>query len=143
MSGYLTSFEISASGMTAERMRLDVASMNLANATTVRGSGVGLYRPLQVVTEPASLASFERAMAGEESRVGVTARVIAVDGEPRRVHEPNHPLADANGFIEQPNVNPVVEMTQIMLAVRAYEANVKALNAARTMAQRALQIGEA
>lgn len=134
---YLAAFGISASGMVVEKTRLDVVALNLANASTTRGANGGPYQPLRVITGVAATSPFEQYMAG--------AKVIDVQPmnvEPRQVYEPNHPHADARGFVAYPNINPVSEMVTLIEATRAYEANVRALNAAKTMALRALEIGE-
>lgn len=144
MSHYLNILEISASGMQAERLRLEVSALNLANAQSVRAPGAAVYRAQRVVTSPAGeTQGFAGVMAGEAAALaGVTTQVLESESSPRRVHQPDHPYADAEGFIEMPAVDPALEMSGIMGAVRAYEANVKVVNAARAMLTRALEIGE-
>lgn len=139
---YFAVFEISASGMAVQKARLDAVAMNLANANTTRGVGGGPYRPVDVVIGERSV-SFDtmfsahgRRLAGAEV-LEMRPRLDAV----RRVHRPGHPDADADGFVRLPDINPVSEMVQMMEATRAYEANVRAVNAARIMAQSALDIG--
>jgi flagellar basal-body rod protein FlgC len=131
---YFSAFEISASGMAFERLRLDVTAMNLANANSVRDAQGNLYQPVRVVGKAGR--SF-----GNYLQQAVVPHIAAAAQAPRLVHEPNHPLAGAQGFIAMPNVNPVDEMLNLVTAVRGYEANVRAMNAARTMALRALEIG--
>jgi flagellar basal-body rod protein FlgC len=138
---YLSVLEISASGMRAERLRLETAALNLANANTVAAPGGGAVKPLRVVAQAVPFRDMLETN-GPVPSFRVSAEVVRSDVADRRVLDPGHPLADQDGFITQPNVNPVVEMTQIMTAVRAYEANIKAVSAARAMAQRALEIGE-
>jgi flagellar basal-body rod protein FlgC len=139
---YFAAFDISASGMAVQKARLDAVAMNLANANTTRGVGGGPYRPVDVVIGERSVAfetafsAFGRQLAGAEV-LEVRPRLDAV----RREHRPSHPDADADGFVSLPDINPVSEMVQMMEATRAYEANVRAANAARVMAQRALEIG--
>lgn len=118
----------SASGMTAERARMDVIAVNLANANSVRVNGQEPYRRRQVVLSQA------------EEGVEV-AGIIADESSLRRVYEPGHELADAEGFVEYTNVEPVMEMVDMISATRAYEANIAAFNAAKGMESAALGIG--
>jgi flagellar basal-body rod protein FlgC len=131
---YFGAFEISASGMSFERLRLDVTAMNLANANSVRDAQGSLYQPLKVIGK--ANRSF-----GSYLEQAVVPQVVAASQTPRMVHNPNHPLADSQGFVAMPNVNPTDEIINLITAVRGYEANVRAMNAARTMALRALDIG--
>jgi len=131
-------FAISGSALQAERTRVDVASLNLANANVTRTPDGRPYQPLRVVLGGAGAAfsgQFNRAM-------GVHVASIEPTGaEPRRAHEPGHPDADAQGFVSYPGVNNLTEMTTIMSAVRSYEANLAALGAAKSMAMKAIEIG--
>jgi flagellar basal-body rod protein FlgC len=140
---YFKSFAISASGLTAEKLRLETAALNLANADTTAPAGTEPYRSMEVVATPAQ--SFARYLSGEpsEGSSAVTATVQARLLPPRMVYEPAHPHADANGFVARANVDSLSEMVTILRATRAYEANIKALNAAKAMAQQALEIGSA
>lgn len=134
-------FEVSAAGMSLERMRLDVSATNLANAHTTRAADGSLYQPLRVVARPGApfAALFDRFSAATAlpNEVGVQ----PLDLPPREVYEPGHPDADERGFVAYPAVNPITEMIHLIEITRAYEANVRALNAAKAMAQRALEIG--
>ena len=141
MSGYLDIFDVSGAGMRLERVRLETAALNIANAHTTRGPDGTLFQPLRVVAR-AQVPSFENALLEGAPLGGASTYEIGPSGvQPRLVYDPGHPHADARGYVAMPGVNPLVEMTQIMTAVRAYEANVKAVEAARAMAQRALEIG--
>jgi len=141
MSGYLDIFDVSGGGMRLERVRLETAALNIANAHTTRGPDGTLFQPLRVVAR-APAPSFEHALLEGASLSGASSYQVEASGvQPRLVYDPGHPHADAQGYVAMPGVNPLVEMTQIMTAVRAYEANVKAIEAARAMAQRALDIG--
>ncbi len=139
-------FDISAAGMNVERMRLEVSALNLANANTTRGPDGKPFIPQQVVVQ-AGLSPFDAtlnaAMGGMDAQWGTlpVAQVQTSDVPSRQVYDPGHPDADANGFVSYPGVNPVSEMVQLIAVTRAYEANVRAFNAARSMAQRALDIG--
>lgn len=141
---YSSIFAISAAGMSLERTRVEVAALNLANANTTAAAGQAAYSPLRVVALPAQQASFAAVMlAGGPSGSALKPdfRVEPAPVTPRFVHEPGHPMADARGFVGYPGVDAATEMVSLMAASRAYEANVAALNTARSMALKALDIG--
>jgi flagellar basal-body rod protein FlgC len=142
---YYSVFEISASGMALERVRLDTLALNLANANTSRAEDGGPYRPLRVVARARDATEFEGridALLNSNYPGGVeVADIIAQDVEPRLVYDPGHPEADDRGYVAYPNINPVSEMVSLIEAVRGYEANVRALNAAKAMVLSALEIG--
>lgn len=146
MSGMFSAINASASGMTAERLRLDVISNNIANANTTRTAEGGPYRRQMVVFSPRDeQGSFGSILASSMAAPGEGVRVVGIakDNSPsRRVYDPNHPDANAEGYVELPNVNIVTEMVDMMTASRAYEANVTAVNAAKSMAMKALEIGK-
>ena len=132
---YAGIFEISASGMDYQAKRLEVIASNLANINTTRGINGRLYQPL-VALASADSGQFDQLLGGV-AEVDIVERQTA----PRLVFNPAHPDADAQGYVAMPNINPVDEMLAMMTATRAYEANIRTLNAARTMAMRALEIG--
>lgn len=133
---------ISASGMNVERMRLEVSALNLANVHTSRTADGGLYRPLRVVASTGPEVPFSGSMASAGGVPGVQAVDLRrVDAPPRMAFEPGHPDADAQGFVAYPGVDTTVEMVNLMTATRSYEANVIAMNAAKAMAAKALEIG--
>lgn len=139
---YNAAFQISASGMAVERLRLDVTAANIANMHSAGTSAAETYRPLSVVVKESPL-SFTRQF-GQLAAAGGGARVVATEPQavaPRMVYEPGHPYADPKGFVAYPGVNHLGEMLNLNTALRAYEANVVAMNAARTMATRTLDIG--
>ncbi|WP_322402006.1 flagellar basal body rod protein FlgC [Massilia luteola] len=141
---YLSAFQISASGMAVEKMRLDLTTANIAAMHTAAPNAASVYRPMHVVAQAVPLSFAQR--FGEMSVSGGGARIVAVQGDaspPRQVYEPGHPYADAKGFVNYPAVDQVAEMLNVNTALRAYEANVAAMSAARTMAARALDIGGA
>ncbi len=152
--GFMDTLAISASGMTAERLRMDVVANNLANVNTTRTPGGGPFRRQQVAMAPAT-ASFGETLAGlsgedggdgsgEGVRGGVQVSGIVPDMRPfKRVYQPGHPDADAQGYVNLPNVDTVSEMVDMMGATRAYEANVAAVGAVKGMAMKALEIGRA
>ncbi|OYD59800.1 flagellar basal body rod protein FlgC [Fictibacillus aquaticus] len=139
----------SASGLTAQRLRMDVASSNMANADTTRGEYIDgkwqPYRRKMVVLEEGRhsfASSFQNALKEEKNSFGVKARaIIEEQSEFKMVYQPGHPDADEQGFVAYPNVDPLKEMVDLMGATRSYEANVTALNAAKGMYLKALEIG--
>jgi len=138
--GVFGSLSISASGLTAERLRMDVISQNLANANTTRTESGGPYRRQVPVFVPHRIENGRgRGLAGYGVRV---AGIVAQPGPGRMVYDPEHPDADERGYVEYPNVNVVTEMVDMISASRAYEANVTALNAVKAMANKALEIGK-
>lgn len=140
---YLNAFEISASGMAVEKTRLETIALNLANANTAKGVDGTAYKPLRVLAAPKiDFESQLQGVAGANLPAGVEVTAVQqTNAEPRLVYEPGHPYANKNGYVEYPGVNSVTEMLHLIEATRSYEANVKALNAAKSMALRALEIG--
>ncbi|QNB08838.1 flagellar basal body rod protein FlgC [Herbaspirillum frisingense] len=142
---YTQAFVISAAGMTVERARVDVAAVNLANANTVQDPQGGVYRPLRAVARNTGMASFAGLVEAADGDAALpalpTVSVEAADVAPRMVYDPGHSFANTKGFVAYPGVDTAVEMVTMMSATRAYEANVAAMNAARTMALKALDIG--
>lgn len=140
---YNASFQISASGMAVEKLRLDVTAANLANIHSTAASPSQLYKPMRVVSQEAPL-TFAQQFNNAYSITGGGAQLVGVEAQavaPRLVHEPGHPHADANGYVSYPGINHASEMVNMMSALRAYEANVVAMNAAKVMTARALEIG--
>ncbi len=140
---YNTSFQISASGMSVEKLRLDVTAMNLANMNSTAASVDQLYRPMRVISQEAPIG-FAQQFGDLYAVQGGGTRVVSVEATataPRMVYEPGHPYADSKGFVSYPGVNHSSEMVNMMAALHAYEANVVAMNAAKTMAARTLEIG--
>lgn len=153
---YENAFAISAAGMTLERTRLEVAALNLANANAVAAPGAETYRPMRVVaralaSDSSAAQPFAQMLANGLSdaraepqaamRAGMAVSIEPVLAPQRLVHEPGHPSADARGFVAYPGVDPATEMVTLMGAMRSYEANVAAMNTARSMALKALEIG--
>ena len=139
--------DISASGLTAERLRMDVTAENLANAQTTRGADGQPYRRKEVVLQeaPGSFgASLSKAMdagSGGTQGGGVQVAGIVQDSAPlKRVYDPGHPDADAQGYVSMPNVDTVTEMVDLIGASRAYEANVTAMQAAKQMFSKTLEL---
>jgi flagellar basal-body rod protein FlgC len=138
--------DISASGLTAERLRMDVTAENLANAQTTRSPGGGPYRRKSVVLEQVG-GGFAGQLAGvvgsgsSSDASGVEVAGVVPDNTPlRRVYDPGHPDADANGYVLMPNVNPVTEMVDLIDASRAYEANVTAMQTSKTVFTKTIEL---
>jgi flagellar basal-body rod protein FlgC len=140
--GMFDALSISASGLTAERARMDVTAENLANAQTTRGAGGQPYRRKEVVLQEASGGFGAQLSAAMGSRPGgVQVAGIVEDANPgRRVYDPGHPDADAQGYVTMPNVDSVAEMVDLISASRAYEANVTAMQAAKQMFTKTLDL---
>jgi flagellar basal-body rod protein FlgC len=138
----LNAIEVSASGLSAQRTRMDVASSNLANVSTTRTAEGGPYRRKSVVLSSEAPA-FDLQAAGEGAP-GAGVRVAGIEQDqspPRLEYDPGHPDANAAGYVAYPNVNVVEEMVDMITASRAYEAGITALNTTVSMAERALTIG--
>lgn len=142
----LNAMEISASGMTVQRLRMDVISQNVANMNTTRTEDGGPYRRRLVsvqedIKEPSFSHYLENSSKSFSGR-GIKATAIKEDPTPfKRVHDPNHPDADEEGYVLMPNVDNLKEMVDMISATRSYEANVTAFNATKNMALKALEIG--
>jgi flagellar basal-body rod protein FlgC len=138
MDGLFKVFDIAASGMTAERFRLNVISQNLANSDTTRTEEGGPYRRKAIVFEEA----LNKTTKGKEEFSGVKISSIVDDPSPfRLVYDPNHPDANEEGYVEYPNVNVLREMIDMISAQRAYEMNAAVVNSAKSMYNSALGIG--
>jgi len=136
--------DTAASGLSAERLRMDVVAENLANAQTTRGADGQPYRR-KVVTLQQAGASFPATLGGAMNRSGGAAgvRVAGVidDATPNRlVYDAGHPDADARGYVSMPNVQPVTEMVDLIGASRAYEANVTVMQTAKQMFTKTLEL---
>jgi flagellar basal-body rod protein FlgC len=141
-------FQVSGSALSAERLRAEVVTTNLANAESTRTPEGGAYRRKVAVFESRSGTPFQLLMASSGSAAvsgdapgGVRVSQVVDDGAPTtRKYEPGHPDADASGYVEYPNINPVQEMVDLMGAQRAYELNASAIQAAKQMIQQSIQI---
>ena len=135
--GFFSGMRVSATGLTAERVRMDVIAENLANARTTRTPEGGPYRRKVVLFEP-----ILRAVEGESRAFGVRALPVARDmgTDFERVLDPGHPDAGPDGIVLYPNVNTVLEMADLITAMRAYEANLTAQENFVRMAERALDL---
>jgi flagellar basal-body rod protein FlgC len=134
---YLRAFAISSAGMSAERVRVDAAAMNLANANTVVGAAGG-YQPMRAVLRATSFAS--TLQEATPLRIPI-ASLEPTLSRPRLVPDAGHPLANAEGFVAYAGVDTATEMMTLMSALRSYEANVAALSTARGLVLKTLEIG--
>jgi flagellar basal-body rod protein FlgC len=138
--------EISASALTAQRLRMNVTAENLANAETTRGADGQPYRRKEVVLQSVAQGGFgaqlSAAMGASRGRPGGVEAVAIVEDQTsgKLVYDPGHPDADAQGYVRMPNVDTITEMVDLIDAQRAYEANVTALSAAKQMFAKTLEI---
>lgn len=140
----LTAMKISGSALKAERARLNITAMNIANANTTRTMEGGPYKAKSVVfgARPLEKSFHETLNSAAEKLRQVEVVEVVEDQTPfKEVYEPSHPDADENGMVKMPNVNVVEQMVDMMNARRAYEANVSAIDAVKSMALKALEIG--
>jgi len=142
---FFSAMQVSASGLGAQRTRMNVASSNLANAETTSGPDGGPYkrRDVALASQPAAGGiAGARASGADPGVFEVKVQGIVEDqAEPRLEYDPGHPDADADGYVAYPNVNMVEEMVDMITASRAYEAGVTALDTAVALAERAISIG--
>ena len=128
-------FGVSGSAISAQSQRLNVVASNLANADSVAGPDGQAYKARQVV--------FQTTPVGAESAAGVRVSAVLESNEPmRKIHNPSHPQADAQGYVTQSNVNPVEEMVNMISASRSYQNNVEVMNTAKTLLLKTLQMGQ-
>jgi len=141
--GLFDAIDVAGSGLAAERLRMDVTAGNLANAQTTQGANGQPYRRREVVLQEAQGQSFGSMLASASASPvnGVqVAGVVEDPSAPRRVYDPGHPDADAQGYVTLPNVNPVTEMVDLISASRSYEANVTAMQTAKTLFSKTLEL---
>ncbi len=143
---FFNSLNISSSGLTAERLRMDVISRNIANANTTRtAAGTPYRRQIPIFQEMKSTAFsevFDAVTGGNTARDGVEVTAIVEDKSPlKREYNPTHPDADKDGYVMLPNVDVVSEMINLISANRAYDANVTVSNGIKSMALKAMEIG--
>jgi flagellar basal-body rod protein FlgC len=144
--GLFDAIDASASGLSAERLRMDVTAENLANAQTTRGADGQPYRRKEVVLQSAGAEASFSSVFGAALGRGAGARGVQVAGivedqaGGRKVYDPGHPDANQDGYVTMPNVNSVMEMTELITSSRAYEADVTAMQTAKQMFNRTLDI---
>ena len=142
-----SAMDMSATGMTAQRTRLDIISQNIANVNTTRDADGKPYMRKSVIFQEKAYVSFDEALINAPGHVGKGVKIAKIfedtSTEGRLVYDPSHPDADEKGYVMYPNVSTVTEMTDMIDASRSYEANVTAFNAAKNMQLKALDIGKA
>jgi flagellar basal-body rod protein FlgC len=137
-----SAIDAAASALSAERLRVEVAVSNLANAESTRGPDGKAYRRRDVVLAAEPVDAFNDAL-GRATATGVRVASVIEDTSPgRQRYEPSHPDADASGYVALPNVDPAEEMVDMLSAARAYQANLTAISLIRDLVQRALEIGK-
>jgi flagellar basal-body rod protein FlgC len=145
--GYFGALDIGASALTAQRLRMDTISQNIANANTTRTEdGTPYRRRIGVFKEQSDGLPFSEYLTNSSKEMylgkGVKVAKIVEDSSPfKKVYDPGHPDADADGYVEMPNIDVVTEMVNMISATRAYEANVTSINTTKSMAMKALEIG--
>ena len=136
----LNIFNVAGSAVSAQSQRLNVVASNLANVDTVAGPDGKAYKARQVTFQTQLVG----ASANDLASAGVTVSTISEDQTPgRRVHDPKHPQADADGYITYSNVNPVEEMVNMISASRSYQNNIEVMTTAKSLLQKTLQMGQA
>lgn len=139
---------VSATGMTAQSLRRDIISQNIANVNTTRDANGVPYKKKNVIFEEKNITGFDKALDLSMGATGIgmdgvkVSRIVEDDSEGRKVYDPSHPDADDEGYVTYPNVNVVQEMTDLIDASRAYEANVTAFNATKAMYMKTLEMGK-
>ena len=141
---FFTAMEVISSGLTAERVRMNITASNLANAETTRTEAGGPYKRRDPIFEAKNLedrrgfqSDLDQALLGVE-----VSEVVEDTKEPRLLFDPSHPDSNGDGYVELPNVNMIEEMVNMMMAARSYEAGVSAMRSVTEMAQRALSVGK-
>ncbi|HYR44846.1 MAG TPA: flagellar basal body rod protein FlgC [Terriglobia bacterium] len=137
----ITALDVNASGLTAQRKRVEVSSSNLANSQTTRTEDGGAYRRKDVIFQTTSFQDSLSSAMGKGVE-GVEISDVVDDPTPFvRRYEPGHPDADKDGYVSYPNVDPMLEMANLIEGARSYEANVAAMGIVKTMINRTLEIG--
>jgi flagellar basal-body rod protein FlgC len=132
-------FDVAGSAVSAQSQRLNVVASNLANVDTVAGPDGQAYKARQVVFQTVLMGEREQ----PEGAAGVRVSTVREDNSPgRRVHDPKHPSADADGYVTYSNVNSVEEMVNMISASRSYQNSIEVMNTARTLLQKTLQMGQ-
>lgn len=143
-SGIFNAMDVSASGMTAQRTRMDIIAQNIANVNTTRDENGNVYKRQTVVFQENSNMSFDSVLSNKLSPYkanGVKIAAIVEDNsEGILAYDPSHPDADENGYVTRPNVNTVTEMTNLIDASRSFEANATAFNASKAIASKGLEL---
>ncbi len=162
LTGIFRGLEIASSGMRAQRLRLNIIASNLANVNTVLSDNGDGYKPKEIILKPKGLNDFKEIFSQKidlyrtdrkhfpedekdvvKEKVGEGVEVTSIvdkDIPPKLVYDPSHPLADKNGYVRYPNINPVEEMVKMIEAQRAYEANATSFESIKAILQKSLEI---
>ena len=138
---FLVSLEISASGLYAQRRRMDLISSNLANIETTRTENGGPYRRKMIVLSTKPVQDFDEILNLHSQGVRVD-DIIEDDSPFRKIYNPGHPDADEKGYVLKPNVDLIIETTNMLMSRRAFEANIAAIKSTKQMVLKALEIGK-
>ena len=143
--GYFNALDVSSSGLAVQRARMDLISQNIANVNTTKTQDGNPYRrqALLIGTDNNSFAN--QLMTAQSKNASSKAKVVGVyedQSDLQRIYDPNHPDADEEGYVTMPNVNVVTEMVDMIFATRSYEANITAMDASKSMAMKAISIGQ-
>jgi flagellar basal-body rod protein FlgC len=142
MGSIFASMEISATALAAQRVRMNLIAENLANAEVTRTPSGGPYRRKGVVLGARETSAFEGLLNANVTPGGVEVlKIVESQAPPTPVYNPSHPDADAKGYVAMPAINPMMEMVDLVSASRAYEANVSAIQIAKSMVTKTLEIG--
>jgi flagellar basal-body rod protein FlgC len=140
---FLNDLNISGSGLSAERLRMDIISQNLANVDTTKGANGQPYRRETVTFQERTQTTFDSYLDAEQGPGGVEVSAISQDPSPLKLeYDPSNPDANAQGYVQLPNVDTVTEMSDLMEASKSYDADITAFNAIKDIANTALQIGK-
>ena len=135
----MTAIEVGASGLTAQRRRMEVLVSNLVNANTTLPADVEPHRRKDVIFTAQNPETFGAALDDAVQGVRITG-MMTDQSPPRKEHDPSHPHADKDGYVYYPNIDPMTEMVNVLSAARSYEANLQAVNTAKDMQQKTLEI---
>ncbi len=141
---YFSAFEISKSGLVVEKLRMDIVALNIANSNSVVTNPANVYKPMRVITgsklNSSAFKTFESYLTNQQMGVEVLS-VEEMPGSIKQIYDPKNPYADIDGYTYRPAINPASEMIEMIKSLRAYQANIKAISAAKAMADEALRIG--
>ena len=140
IDGFFSGLNVSADGLSAQRKRMNAIASNIANAETTRTEEGGPYVRKMVLMKEQMQGTFSSLLQKQSDTTGVTTEETTDKTPFKMVYDPSHPDANPEGYVEMPNVNVVSEMVDMISATRSYEANVTAINAAKTMAKDSLEI---
>src|SRR5574337_835822 len=142
MGSIFASMDLSATALAAQRTRMNLIAENLANAGVTGTPSGGPYRRKGVVLGAREVPAFEALLNADAAPGGVDVlKIVESQAPPNLVYNPSHPDADTYGYVAMPNINPIMEMVDLMSASRAYEANISAIQIAKSMTAKTLEIG--